>query len=392
MFVRADVLVGSAVLHGAAVALFVHWLPPREAPPVPAPAPTIDIEVAAPVPPPPPMPMPIDVALLEPVVAAPAPRGAVSRPAGHVRIASESNGSPAGAGGGEPVPAAHPGGGLLHMRGPDLVLAPDTAEHIAAGGEPLHERAHVTGKLEDVSGGTAVIHDRVTTVAIERDGTAHFADKPDVEVHFHSPIPHINFKADMHDLGDALQAWYADPYAGTRYGRTADLSELNKAVQGACDTWGDLACDDPLAPEVEQRARKRWNSGGAGFHGPADLTAYLYRKLAHSDPYASRKLRLLDDTRAERVERGEAFRAQQAARSAELMQRVLEQLWASKLDIAQRKQALYELWADCSDDEAGQRARSMVLGWIRAKLPAGSGDAYTTDELARLAPFQPYEQ
>lgn len=33
---RADVLVGSAVLHGAAVALFVHWMPPKEAPPGPA--------------------------------------------------------------------------------------------------------------------------------------------------------------------------------------------------------------------------------------------------------------------------------------------------------------------------------------------------------------------
>lgn len=280
----------------------------------------------------------------------------------------------------------------MHMRGPDLGLAPDVAARIAAGGGEAPGKAHESGRLENAPGGGGVIHDRVTTVTVERDGTAHFHDKPDVEVHFHSPIPHIDLKQDMHDLGDALQEWYRDPYAGTRYGPTADLSELNKAVPGMCDTWGDVACDDPLAPEVEQRARKRWNSGGAGFHGPADISAWLMRKYGHFDPYASRKAKLLDDTRDERVERGAAFRAEQAAHSAELMQRTLEEMWARVRDPAARKQALFELWSDCADDEAGLRARAMVIGWIRAKLPAGSTEAFTADDLARLAPFSPYEE
>jgi hypothetical protein len=275
------------------------------------------------------------------------------------------------------------------MRGPDLGLAPDVAERIAAGGEPPPGRARESGKLENVPGGGAVIHDRVTTVDIERDGTAHFRDKPDIDVHFHSPIPHIDVKADMAALGDALEDWYRDPYAGTRYGPSTDLSELNHAVPGMCDRWGDPGCDDPLAPDVEKRARDRWNAGGVGVHGSADLSAYLYRKLAHADPYASRKLRLLDDTRAERIERGEQFRAEQAARSAELMQKTLEQLWASTPDPVARRAALHDLWADCADDDAGARARSMVIGWIRAKLPPGSPDAYTPEELARLG-FDPY--
>jgi hypothetical protein len=278
----------------------------------------------------------------------------------------------------------------MHMRGPDLALAPDIAAQIVSGGGPLPEKAHETGRIENVPGGGGVIHDRVTTVAIERDGTAHFHDKPDIEIHFHSPIPHIDLKEDMKDLGDALQDWYRDPYAGERYGPTADLSELNKAAPGMCDTWGDLGCDDPLAPEVEKRAHRRQNAGGVGIHGSADISAYLYRKLAHADPYASRKLKLLDDTRDERAERGAAFRAEQAARSAELMQRTLEELWAHERDPAARKQALFELWSDCADDDAGQRARAMVLGWIRWKLPEGSTDAYTPDELARLG-FQPYD-
>ena len=71
------------------------------------------------------------------------------------------------------------------------------------------------------------------------------------------------------------------------------------------------------------------------------------------------------------------------------MQRTLEQLWASTPDPAARRTALYELWSDCADDEAGARARAMVVGWIRAKLPAGSQDAYSPDELGRLG-FHPY--
>jgi len=407
--VRADVLVGSAVVHGAALALFVHWLPasaPATAPPV---APTVEVMVVPAAPPGavmdvaivqlPDEPPVIASAATHPVTASQNHASAPSRSGAESHIETTSAGQSETPGGPREPSGPHEpsGGGLLHMRGPDLALAPGTAEHIAAGGEPLHDRARESGRVENVPGGGGVIHDRVTTVAIERDGTAHFSDKPDIDVHFHSPIPHLDFKADMAALGDALEDWYRDPYAGTRYGPSTDLSEANHAVAGMCDTWGDPGCDDPLAPESEKRARSRQDVGSVGIHGSADLTAYLYRKLAHTDPYASRKLRLLDDTRAERVERGAVFRAEQAARSAELMQRTLEQLWASTPDPAARRTALFELWDDCADDEAGARARAMVTGWIRAKLPAGSPDAYTTDELAALGArttspraFEPY--
>jgi hypothetical protein len=191
-------------------------------------------------------------------------------------------------------------------------------------------------------------------------------------------------------LPPRLQEWYADPYKLTRYGTTSELSELAKAVPGNCDSWGDPMCDDPLAPDAEQRA-KRHATTTVGVGGDGDISAWLMRTYGHFDPYASRKRKLLDDTRAEREEMGEAFRAEQAARSAELMQRNLETLWARVTDPAARKQALWELWSDCADDAAGQRARGMVLGWIRSKLPAGSDGAYTDEDLARLDPFRPYD-
>jgi hypothetical protein len=250
---------------------------------------------------------------------------------------------------------------------------------------------NVQSVYENAPGGGGVIHDRVTTVTVERDGTAHFHDKPDIDPHWQVPIPHLDVKDDLKELGDALEDWYRDPYKITRYGTTSELSEIAKAVPGNCDSWGDPMCDDPLAPDAEQRQRRKANNT-VGIGGSADVSAWLMRKYGHFDPYASRKRKLLDDTREEREEMGEAFRAEQATRSAELMQRNLEQLWARVTDAATRRQALYELWSDCTDDEAGLRARSMVIGWIRARLPRGSDGAFTADELARLAPCSPYEQ
>ncbi|MBV8756614.1 MAG: hypothetical protein JO257_05050 [Deltaproteobacteria bacterium] len=390
-------LVGSALLHGAMIALLVPW--PHE--PVRAPS-RADVRV-----PPPPTdpalveaPALVEVVILdEPASLSPGTAHALAsttHPANHEPGPANHEPGPANHEPGittrqAPNPGGHGGAGLLHMRGADLALAPDTAERIAAGGPELPSKARVSGKLESASGGGAIIRDRVTTVVVEPDGTAYFHDKQDIDLHWHVPIPHLDVKDDLKDLGDALQEWYRDPYAATRYGNRSELSPLANAVPGNCDTWGDPMCDDPLAPEAEQRAKKQ-SHNTISYGGSADLTAWLYRRFAHADPYSSRKARLLDDTRAERIERGEKFRAEQAARSAELMQKALEELWARVPDPVARRQAVYELWSDCADDDAGARARAMMIGWVRARLPAGTADGYTPEELARMAPFAPYAE
>jgi hypothetical protein len=140
---------------------------------------------------------------------------------------------------------------------------------------------------------------------------------------------------------------------------------------------------------------------GIGLVGKLDISAWLQRKLV-GDPFASRKLKLLDDTRAERVASGGRFRDAQLARSAELMTRTLEELWRATGDAATRREALFELWDDCAEGDeeagaAGERARAIVIGWIRAKLPAGSPEAYSDEEVRELGarrhskqPFTPY--
>lgn len=287
----------------------------------------------------------------------------------------------------------------MRMRGPDLGLSVESAHRIASTPRELPGNTKRSGKLENAGNGEAVIPDRVTTMTVERDGKARFHDKPDIDLKLKLPIPRIDVEGMRQDLGALLTDWYKDPEAGKRFGRTQDLPNHIIAVPGACDTWGSVWCEDQFAPKTERYAREQKKTNGSLLGGTADISAWLQRKYV-GDPYASRKLKLLDDTRDERVERGAAFRAQQLVRSAELVERNIAR--AVHLTGRERRIALFELWDECSEGEgpegqAGQRARAQVIGWIRGNLPPGSPDAFTDEELAEMRarqtsrqPFEPY--
>ncbi|MGE5183160.1 MAG: hypothetical protein ACM31C_13915 [Acidobacteriota bacterium] len=284
------------------------------------------------------------------------------------------------------MPPKPPGSLYMHMRPPEWHLSDGDADAILDHPLPPPAEVERPGRLEAAPGGTGVIHDAVTQVAVERDGTAHFHDAKDIDIHLHVPLPSLDdlrhSERALRDFGDelgrGLREWYADPQAIARGGPATDLPEHFKAEPNQCDRWGDKMCEPEPMPPPNTIAS-----------GKADLTSYLMRKLHLGDPFASRKKALLDATRAERIERGASFRAGQLARSAELMHANLEGLWATTRDAATRRAALFALWDECAEGEgpageAGTRARAEVIGWIGAHLPATSPDGYTRDELARL--------
>ena len=142
---------------------------------------------------------------------------------------------------------------------------------------------------------------------------------------------------------------------------------------------------------------------GLGIAGRASFDDWAMRQ-AGIDPYASAKRQWLDKTRDERARIGMASRKQDLSRAPELMQRNIRYAWAkTEGDAAARKQALFELWDECAetgDDDlvtAGTAARSYLIGFIRAHLPAGSPGAFSPADLTALnahkrshATFQPY--
>jgi hypothetical protein len=287
-----------------------------------------------------------------------------------------------------PAPARGTKAGQLSMRGPeapprDEVRTSNILDRIASAGEsPSPPRS--SGRLDDAPNGAAVIHDRVTTVTVDRDGVAHFHDKPYISFNFRLPVPTIaGLRKTLRQMGHDLAEWATDPdaWVGTHVGPKSDLPEFSKAVPGQCDTWGEINCG-PIPPMLRNEDGER---KGAAADGNFDLTAYLMRKTHVGDAYGARKRALLDDTRAERAARGGVYRSEQLARSAELMRRNLERLWATTLDPAARRVALFELWDESAEGdgpvgEAGERARAEVIGWIRAH-----DVVYSRDELAALA-------
>jgi hypothetical protein len=342
----------------------------------------------------------IDVALLDDPVRA---KPAIGRGGGVAIAASgRSHGAvPSGeAPAASPVTSsALPPTSLFRMRAVDLRAPADVLRSEVAYSPPQPEPS---SRLHWHKDGDAVLDDRVTAMRVDPDGVAHFEDKADVRIDV--PLPSLDtlrhlpqaLKAVPGDVHDALRGWYQDVQVQNEflahYDRTKHLDE----IPNGCADYAELGCIDPDVPPAKHRIDL-----DALISGTGDISALLERKLV-GDPYASRKRQLLEDTFAERAAHGEAYRAAQLLRSADTMQRNLEWLWATTHDAAARRAATFELWDDCAEGdgplgEAGQRARELVMVWIREKLPAASADAYARAELDALAQrrrsvqaFEPY--
>lgn len=187
-----------------------------------------------------------------------------------------------------------------------------------------------------------------------RDGAVTFDDRRNLQVRVHVPTPRR--------VAHAIERWY-DSLAPGR------------------PRPGDGAAD------------QRIPDGAAGgglpvLSGGFDLTDGVMR-AAGQDPYASRKIAFLDRTRDDRR------RLAVGARSAALREALhrtradLERLWSGPGAAADKRHLLFLLWDECAErgpDEvvATSRAvRGAILAFVRRRLPAGSRDAFTAEELAR---------
>ncbi|HET9990279.1 MAG TPA: hypothetical protein VFQ65_17230 [Kofleriaceae bacterium] len=402
------VLLTSVVVHAVAIAIWV-WCWDRTqlatiVPPVPA-ASSISVELVPP-------PQILEVAFVDDTAVAAAtpvsPRPSTSTSRSHasgdramIATSTGATSSAAGPERGGTSAGTHHG---LGMRGPELHPSDEAMGHIAEQPGHVGTTPIPSHRLDDAPNGREVIHDAVTEIVVDRDGTAHLHDKKDVDAHV--DINPLAWRKNLVDVGHVIAAWAENPEADKEYGSTQDLPEHLQALPDQCATWGDPNCTDENASTSEKSARKRGVGQGLALFsmsGKLDITSYLMKKLGVGDAYSARKLKALDDTRLERAEKGAAFKAEQLAHAAQLMQANLERVWAGTHDPDERKAVLFELWDECAEGEgptgvAGDRARAMVMGWIRAQLPAGSSAAFTPAELALLdrrrtsrQHFAPYE-
>lgn len=344
-----------APLAGAATATGVELVviapaPPGDVAPAPAPAPTA-----------------LAPATTRPTAAPPAPgAGALttSTGAGSSVTASEGGagttppGGPDGGGG-------QPGPGALRMRRPDLTSLPDSVVAAEAARAVPGPTADVrTGLIQPAGGGTARADEGVFTMQVGRDGQATIKDARNLRVKLALPSPR--------DLGRALAAWAEDPIGQSEAGPIKPQP---------------VAIGAPRDPEQrKQHAPAIMPILSGGF----DLTDWAMRSSG-ADPYAARKLALLDATRDERVGMARAEKARTLAGAEASVRTELARLWArTDVDAPTRRRLLFELWDACVEDgpaaevEAGARVRRQVVAWVRSHLPAGGADGYTAAELTRL--------
>jgi hypothetical protein len=145
-------------------------------------------------------------------------------------------------------------------------------------------------------------------------------------------------------------------------------------------------------------------AGYTGLGAWFDVTDSLMA-AAGDDAYSSAKLRLLDETREQRLAMAAEACEDRLDRSLIALSADLKAVWADpELSIDAKKRTLFTLWDDCAEAgpdavvEHGRMARATIVAFVRRHLGAGTAHAYTTDELVALnarrqstARFAPYE-
>ena len=138
-----------------------------------------------------------------------------------------------------------------------------------------------------------------------------------------------------------------------------------------------------------------------GLSGGFDITDLAMRGH-HQDPYRYEKEKFMDTTSKLRAELTAKARKERLESSLAALPAHLEQVWSDGSHSArERRGVLYAMWREAagSDDEvgaAGRKARATIEAFIRERLPAGSENAFTDDELHRYnaragaIKFEPY--
>jgi hypothetical protein len=132
-----------------------------------------------------------------------------------------------------------------------------------------------------------------------------------------------------------------------------------------------------------------------GLSGGFDVTDWIM-KGKKQDPYRYEKEKFLKYTQKKRDELSRKAHEADMENSLAQLPFTCDDIWRQRGRAAsQRRKALYELWRDVEDNDAGGRAREMIVEYVRQHLPAGSPDAFTDEELALYntgtkRKFEPY--
>jgi len=153
---------------------------------------------------------------------------------------------------------------------------------------------------------------------------------------------------------------------------------------------GDMArAVERWARDPRRYAEENDNQTRIAVGGQIELTDSIMR-MGGQDPYAARKMALLDRTRDERMKIAAAENSQRLREALHRTGADLERVWRGPGSAAHRRRLLFLLWDEClergTDEEVrtARAVRGQIVAYVRRRLPAGSGLAYPPAELERL--------
>jgi len=200
------------------------------------------------------------------------------------------------------------------------------------------------------------------------------------------------------------------------FGRKRSTGQIEQSSQRAGENYQkrmkDAFAPDDIGGEIKWAPNSGFSTGTSG-----DVTDVIMRSKGQ-DPYAAAKLRFLETTKEWRSDIRRKAHRRNIARYLRKLPFYLKNLWDdSSLGTAHKKRILFELWDECiesplsnptrrtpgktNDDEqlkkedkedtnhtwrnmeSAQKARGIIIRFIRKHLPATDDNVYTAEELKR---------
>lgn len=174
--------------------------------------------------------------------------------------------------------------------------------------------------------------------------------------------------------------------AMTKRHTTREPFRLQRRADGT-QVWSGPRLTGIIQPDGSVRFEDRPNvqTNGISASGTFDLTEAIMG-ASGQDPLRAEREYFMRQTEEVRARLEAEHRGREMSQGLSRLPGRLEGIWsATRRTTEARRARIFSIWDEATeDDESGREARAIVLRWIRERLPAGSADAFTADELRRF--------
>ena len=229
------------------------------------------------------------------------------------------------------------------------------------------------------------------TAHVARDGVVQFTDKVPAKGFLPLPMP---LPPGTPTLSSSIRDHLAHRPQGPPihdFLPPAQVANLTPSIWPSASQLTQMDCENPNDPKCPFPRKTQIISGGAF----VDWERFLLG-LPKNETAREEKARFLAATEPLRTRMAAEARAEDYKAAFWDLPALLDKIWSdTRQPAGERRRLLHELWREYAEMPGSESACATIIAFIHRHLPAGSPNAYTADELARLRPdagprFDPY--